>query len=354
MKFVRANTTIPVPEVFGYSAHSNTCVKWPYIFMGKVPGQSLASKVWSRLTLTKQSKVMRELAKVLHQLSLIRFDLLGSLVLSSSGYAITCCVRRSFNAPYCVPDLHIDSGPFNSSETYYRSLLSLYRADISHPESTSRLPFLFPLPLRRNFSTQDEFLAADAAYNDPTFLRDDYVSSEFNISLYERLCVELDTALPQMVDFNRTTFVLEHPDLNHSNIFVDRDFAITGIIDWEYASTVPLETLCVPPHLPGRRDPLPLQLRYVFEDAIRDLEQLPNSAARIYRTRSGVLFPQSHNDNDSRKIFSELLSCQEPMWAYDRLIQNETGLEFHPILNEFLSWKLGTDWRTNFANEGGG
>ena len=87
-----------------------------------------------------------------------------------------------------------------------------------------------------------------------------------------------------MVDFNRRTFALEHPDINHSNIFVTDDLIINCIIDWEYASTVPWETFCVPPHLPGRRDPMRVELRNDFEDVIRILEQLDNTRPRILCT----------------------------------------------------------------------
>ena len=177
--------------------------------------------------------------------------MIGSLTVLDADYALTRCVRRAFNTSNGLPDLQIASGPFNSSEDYYRSLLSIYRADISNPKSTSRFPFLFRLPLRRNYSTEAEFRADEARYNDPNYLPDNYSNSDFNITQYQRLCVELETSLSKMIDFSQATFVLEHPDLNQSNLFVRPDHTICCVIDWEYASTVPWEAFCVPPHLPG-------------------------------------------------------------------------------------------------------
>jgi hypothetical protein len=49
-------------------------------------------------------------------------------------------------------------------------------------------------------------------------------------------------------------YPLYHPDLSTSNIFVDSDFNITCVTDWEFSSTVPISTLLVKPSLPHPRD----------------------------------------------------------------------------------------------------
>jgi aminoglycoside phosphotransferase (APT) family kinase protein len=50
----------------------------------------------------------------------------------------------------------------------------------------------------------------------------------------------------------RDVFLLEHGDLAAHNIFVDGEFNVTAIIDWDLCSTVPLETLITHPPLPNR------------------------------------------------------------------------------------------------------
>ena len=351
MKFVSEKTRIPVPHVFDYSANCETTAGWPYILMSKAPGVSLRSLEWSRLTTQQQCTVMRELANILFQLSTIHFDRIGSLIISSSGYSLTGCVRRAFNTPSGSSALQIASGPFDSSEDYYRSLLSLYRAIISYPKSPSRFPFMFPLPLRRNYRTEAEFRADEAKYNDPTNLPGNYSDSDLNVAQYQRLCTELETSLSDMVDFNRTTFVLEHPDINQSNLFVTPDLTICCVIDWEYASTVPWEAFCVPPHLPGRRDPLSIELREVFVDCIRELEYSDNTNLRMFCSSDGELGLLITRDTSAQIIFSDLLTRLKPMWAYDRLVQNEAWIEFHPTVDEFLTWKLGKAWRAEFGNQ---
>ena len=348
MRFVSENTQIPVPTVFDYAINSDTPIHWPYIWMSKAPGVSLREIGWSGLTLKQQCKVMQELGNVLYQLSTIHFDRIGSLVFSENGYALTRCMRPAFIPPTGLRDLPTNSGPFESSEKYYRSLLSVYRAEISKPNSGSRCPFLSPLPLRRNYPTQEAFRAGESIYNDPDNLTVEDQDSDLNIAQYQRLCDELETSIPDMLDFNRTTFGLENPDLNQSNIFLGSDLKISCIIDWECASTVPWESLCIPPHLPARQEPLRVELRSAFEASVRELKSLDKIAPRMLCTLHGKIWRMSTIDD--RERFSVLLSRPKPMWAYDRLVQNEASIEFHPILDELLSWKLGLEWRVQFGN----
>ena len=48
-----------------------------------------------------------------------------------------------------------------------------------------------------------------------------------------------------------TSFVLTHTDLRPSNIIVDKDLCIQGIIDWEWAGTVPRQFFLPPTWLAG-------------------------------------------------------------------------------------------------------
>ena len=153
---------------------------------------------------------------------------------------------------------------------------------------------------------------------------------------------------PQLVDSSRTTFILEHPDLNQSNLFVCPDLMISCVIDWEFASAVPCESFCVPPHLPSRRDPLKDELRHVFEKAIENLE-FRNHLSHFRFSNDQLRHVTANGEHGG--IFTNLLTRKVPMWAYDRLVQNEAFIEFHSIVDEFLSWSLGERWRDEFKQE---
>lgn len=49
-------------------------------------------------------------------------------------------------------------------------------------------------------------------------------------------------------------FPIRHPDLSVNNIFVDDDYNITCIIDWAFASYVPMAELLTTPGLPHPKD----------------------------------------------------------------------------------------------------
>lgn len=61
-------------------------------------------------------------------------------------------------------------------------------------------------------------------------------------------------------------FLICHPDLSVNNIYVDKDYNITCIIDWAFASTIPESMLLTPPGLPQYRDEISPELQISFRD----------------------------------------------------------------------------------------
>ncbi|MCJ1346678.1 hypothetical protein MMC31_004896 [Peltigera leucophlebia] len=59
-------------------------------------------------------------------------------------------------------------------------------------------------------------------------------------------------------------FPIRHPDLSVNNIFVDDDYNITCIIDWTFASSVPMAELLTTPGMPHPRDDTEPSLTAVF------------------------------------------------------------------------------------------
>src|SRR5438477_417912 len=86
---------------------------------------------------------MQGLANVLYQLSTLRFSQIESLIISGSSYTLTDCVHNSFQLPYNLSAFQIDSGPFDSSENYYRSLLSIYYVIYQTQNLLLSFPFFF-------------------------------------------------------------------------------------------------------------------------------------------------------------------------------------------------------------------
>jgi hypothetical protein len=326
MKLVRANTSIPVPEVHGYAcAACESPAQWPFILMSKAEGVQLN---WKKIPLEGRRRIMEQLAEVVFQLSHLSFDQIGSIVSQGDTFSLTRCVRRSFPKT-------IDAGPFRSTRAYYETLLSIFREDVTSLTDSSRLPFLRPIPHLEDFNTIDEYRTAVSDYNDLDLLHGpEPWNSRQNIAYYERLHQVLNDALIDLVDFDSHVFVLEHPDLNPSNIFIDPDtFELRCIIDWERASTVPIEALCVPTHLPNRRGPLDNDLQLAFAD----------SFCRVASTDDG-----SNQENGT--LLCGLMRRSKSMWAFDKLVQRDTHTYFHYAVDQFLTWKLGDQWRQVFES----
>src|SRR5947207_8485080 len=55
--------------------------------------------------------------------------------------------------------------------------------------------------------------------------------------------------VPSLVldEFNRGPFVLHHGCLNRNAILVDDNFELTGVINWEWSMTVPLQVAAILP-----------------------------------------------------------------------------------------------------------
>ena len=217
MKLVRERTTIPVPEVYGYACTaSESPAQWPFILMSKAEGVQLN---WKKITEKGKQKIMGQLADVVFQLCNISFGQIGSIVTLGNQFHVTRCIRRSFSQ---LPEgMKIDSGPFESTRAYYATLLSIFRKDILSPVDSSRLPFFRPVPHIEDFDTIDEYRAALSNYNDPNLHGSEDWNSPRHIGYYERLHRELTSALGDLVDLDSHVFVLEHTDLNPTNIFIN-------------------------------------------------------------------------------------------------------------------------------------
>jgi len=72
-------------------------------------------------------------------------------------------------------------------------------------------------------------------------------------------------AFVDRVPFSRGPFPLYHPDFLHSNIIVDTDHNILGVIDWDESSTVPWEAVEFPLFLSTTPPPMDAPWNYDSE-----------------------------------------------------------------------------------------
>ncbi|KAL6850739.1 hypothetical protein ACO1O0_007864 [Amphichorda felina] len=186
-------TSVPAPKVFDFALeHPDNTVGVGFILMEKLPGKSLK---WSIASREQRRKVMNQLADTFVELQKYPFNLLGSL--DSPGESHIGAFARESLIEFTQSEMRT-SGPFPSLKEYY----------------TSSIQLILDLIVQEEMYSQK---AVDA-----------YLIHRYLIDLVPRV-------LPAVYDDEN--FYLKHADDKGDHILVDEHFNITGIIDWEWAST---------------------------------------------------------------------------------------------------------------------
>lgn len=87
MKWVRENTTIPVPEVVYFDPSERNLLGHEYTLLEKVPGVNLSS-VWGGLDIGRKLSVLSQIADYLAQMHAYSFEWIGGLQLPETGDSI--------------------------------------------------------------------------------------------------------------------------------------------------------------------------------------------------------------------------------------------------------------------------
>lgn len=97
--------------------------------------------------------------------------------------------------------------------------------------------------------------------------KDDLDGAQRTLDIVQRLQSILDDIFPEKAS-NPEPSMLHHGDLSQHNIMVDENGTLTGVLDWECVSAVPLWKACsYPSFLTGRDRPiLPDLSRYNLDD----------------------------------------------------------------------------------------
>ena len=206
--FLQEIDEIPSPKVYGYAFDNKNPAKTPYIFMDKVAGRSFTQAMKTGLGKEEIYETLRQLAKIKKALACRPFGEIGSLTLVHRN-PLTLDVDRQFtlwNFRQNEKLYKCQQGPYLTSMEYYSSLLHINWSDFQYEYSCLLEP--------------DE-------YN---------FTERWNIHLF------LASILRSYVKEDNDQFYLTHPDLSTANIFVDDKGNITGLIDWEFSSTLPFQS----------------------------------------------------------------------------------------------------------------
>lgn len=294
MRFIRKNTTIPVPEVIAFDDTSSNKIGFEWILMEFISGQSL-HYCWRKLTMEQKTTLVQRVAEL--QSQLFQFRSIGnSSTLRGIG---TLGTDTDFDIPGRIVsfpfvegdcyDYDVPRGPFRSSHDWLQSRLQIIQlkklAEIEHAEDD-----------------EDEEVA-----------RDGLNASQCLESILPKI-----SPPSQTYDAERTAIC--HHDLSEMNIMVDDQGHITGIIDWECVSAMPFWMITnAPTFLRGpERDEEPFRDGYADETE-EDRERVRRCGAKDDMDNEGKnklywIHLKEYEVTQLKKVYNTRMQQILPTW----------------------------------------
>ncbi|KAK3379043.1 kinase-like domain-containing protein [Lasiosphaeria ovina] len=241
IRYLQAKTTIPVPNIHAFGRGGVVDEKNPtghaYIIQSYIPGETLNLLTLRKMTVNQRMPFYSELVDFFAQLRQQEFPCGGSLMPDPDGGT----------APLVGPllsmqlnELQLENRDLNIQPATFASATDFAFHQYHLLDESLRLPYY-------------KFSQATAEHH--VFGMED---------LKKRLSDHIDDHGP---------FVLSHTDLRPSNIIVDENMHIKGIIDWEWAGTVPRQFFLPPTWIaglpPDRVAGVEFKVEYIwFRDAL--------------------------------------------------------------------------------------
>ncbi|KFA55689.1 hypothetical protein S40293_05275 [Stachybotrys chartarum IBT 40293] len=240
MRYVSANTTIPVPHVYHYgSATENPTGLGPFIIMDYIDHHQNMSRelldptrrhderpmLDPHISEEKLTNLYSQMANILLQLDSLKFSGIGSLMETPSVEGSTPTI--SVTGPplttnmvdlvvhTSAPSSILPSRTYVSTKDWLSSLADMHTAQLA---------------LQHNDAVEDE----DDA-------RDKYVARQLfrNLAREGRLASDKDDL--------ETEFRLFSEDFRPANVLLDENLQVVGVIDWEFAYAAPSQFSFDPP-----------------------------------------------------------------------------------------------------------
>ncbi|PYI32658.1 phosphotransferase [Aspergillus indologenus CBS 114.80] len=221
----------PVPRIYGYSATADNAVGTEYIFMECAAGRRLTDR-WFELSEQELAGVVERIVALEARLFALDFPASGSLFFERDLQCMETvripdevgavgegegrfCIGPEVTRGLCMPILiGIDTSPVDVLAAGARKEI-VYLEEYGQPVQASK-----HLPANRPYKQSPR----------------DHIN---NLTDYLRVAPYL---VPS--DASLTRHTIRHPDLQPSNIFVNEDLEITGLIDWQYSTIQPLFLQC--------------------------------------------------------------------------------------------------------------
>jgi hypothetical protein len=216
LKWVKANTALPVPSVHGYDSLGNSSwntLRRPCIVLDRMPGRHITNSDWEGMTTDQQLLVFDQLAKIKAELTTNSFPRIGSLYLKNGQIFVDRLISPTTNR-YCT--MHARN---------------------------RRLADIFKMP-KSPYSTAMEFLVdmANLRLLYEATRSTDMTEQWVDMWIYRSIIPSL---IPD--EFNRGPFFLGHSSLDRTAVLFDNQFRLTGIINWSFSVIEPVQIAALLP-----------------------------------------------------------------------------------------------------------
>ncbi|KJZ71953.1 hypothetical protein HIM_08633 [Hirsutella minnesotensis 3608] len=240
MRYVAAKTTIPVPRIYHHgTAMENPTGLGPFIIMDYVEHERTMSDALndpllasgephalnSNINEETLAFLYKQMANIVLQLSTLSFPRIGSLVQDERGRVRVSGrpLIQNMNSLVefaGVPPALLPSQQYLGSRQWYSAMADMHLAQAT-------------------FQRNDAVLDEDDA-------RDKFVARQLfrRLASSDRLATETD---PGDGEGNQGAFRLYSEDLRPSNVLIDKNLCVVGVIDWEFAYAAPAEFSLDPP-----------------------------------------------------------------------------------------------------------
>ncbi|KAI8722685.1 APH domain-containing protein [Fusarium sp. LHS14.1] len=216
IEFLERDTKIPVPHVHGYGRDAEltkaSTRTQAFLIVDVIRGEPLDKKLLIEAEEEHRRSFFSQLIDILAELRQLEFPLIGSLMPNPDGSTqpVLGPVISMSAATLRLPP----QSRFASARKYMAYQFSLMSGFFSPPVSNHTV--------------------------------DDIKQEIFALHCMERI---FDQAIDPQLD--KGPFVLNHLDLRGANIIVDKKLRIQGIVDWEFAHTVPRQVFTPPSWITG-------------------------------------------------------------------------------------------------------
>ncbi|KAK1775986.1 kinase-like domain-containing protein [Copromyces sp. CBS 386.78] len=223
--WTQRHTSLPVPKLIAHDATRATPIGFEWILMRKLPGKTLAD-AWKDMKFSAKEQLVKQIASYYADMFDNQLRGIGNIYpdsLSPLQNDAPPAVGRMVSMQFFWGD-HIQQdvprGPFQSSAEWITSCLSLSEHDFR--------------------STLASYEGRDGLTSDE---EDEVEDTQRTLDIITRLKSSVNNFFPDCGQDSEFSMLL-HDDLSQHNILVDQDGRLTGVVDWECVSALPLWKAC--------------------------------------------------------------------------------------------------------------